>query len=192
MHSTIGAAAVLDIETTGFSAATEEILELAVVLFHYDRRSGRVLERVSGYCGRRQPTCRISRGAYQVHGITRRSVQGLRLDYRQIRAMLRQADFVVSHNADFDRGFVQRLMPSARTKIWLCSMRGIDWRAKGLTSRCLDDLARAHKIKNVRPHRADGDTDTLLALLSHRRRFCRTRLYELLRNARLTRGHRQF
>jgi DNA polymerase-3 subunit epsilon len=58
--------------------------------------------------------------------------------------MLYQADFVVAHYAAFDRGFVERLMPSFRGATWLCSRDGIDWWAKGFESRCLENLAGAH------------------------------------------------
>lgn len=179
----VGTAAVLDVETTGFSPDTAEIVELAMTLFRYDRVAGRVLEVVEEYSGLREPSCPIPRCASTVHGITHRLVRGLRLDYRCIRAMLRQADFVVAHCAAFDRGFVERLMPSARDATWLCSRDGIDWWAKGLQSRSLEDLASAHDIQNLRPHRASGDVATLLSLLSVRPPRRKTYLYELLRNA---------
>jgi DNA polymerase-3 subunit epsilon len=72
----VGSAAVLDVETTGLSSYREEILELAITLFRYDRVKGEVLEVVSEYPGLREPSCRISRDASEVHGITRRTVRG--------------------------------------------------------------------------------------------------------------------
>src|SRR5438445_12396901 len=148
----LGTAAVLDVETTGFSPCDDQIIELAMTLFRYDRVTGHLLETVAEYSGLREPSCPIHRSASQVHGITRGAVRGFRFDYRRIRAMLRQADFVVAHYAVFDRGFVQRLMPSFRSATWLCSRDDIDWWAKGFESRSLDDLAAAHEIENPRPH----------------------------------------
>jgi DNA polymerase-3 subunit epsilon len=182
--SKYGVAAVVDIETTGLCVGTDEVIELALVLFRYDRRNGRIEEKMDAYSGLREPNCPISHGAYEVHHISRAVVRGRRLNYSRICAMLRKAEFVVAHNAEFDHGFLERLMKSFRTKTWLCSMRGINWKAKGLASRSLQDLAAAHHIKNPLPHRAGGDADTLMALLSYRRRCCRTRLSELLRNGR--------
>jgi DNA polymerase III subunit epsilon len=178
-----GTAAVIDVETTGFSPVTDQLIELAITLFSYDRVSGRVLAVVGEYSGLREPSCPIPRCASAVHGITRRLVRGHRLDYRRIRVMLRQADFVVAHFAAFDRSFVERLMLSSRDMTWLCSRDDIDWWAKGFESRSLEDLAFGHDIENQEPHRAIGDVSTLLALLSYRPARRKTYLYELLNNA---------
>ena len=179
----VGTAAVLDIETTGLSLFHDEVIELAMTLFGYDRVTGHLLEIVKEYSSLREPSCPIPRSASQVHGITRRAVRGLQFDYRRIRAMLRQADFVVAHYAAFDRGFMERLMPSFRGATWLCSRDDIDWWAKGFESRSLEDLAAAHEIENRNSHRASGDATTLLALLAHKPRRKAPYLYELLRNA---------
>jgi DNA polymerase-3 subunit epsilon len=177
----VGVAAVLDVETTGFSPRRDEILEFGMTLFRYDRTNGRVLDSIITYSGLRQPSRPISRHASAVHGITWHTVKGRRLDYRRIRTILYQAEFVVAHYAAFDRGFVARLMPSFRRVTWLCSRDGIDWCAKGFESRSLGDLAVAHDIQNPSPHRADGDVTTLLTLLSCRGPGRRPYLYELLR-----------
>ena len=177
----VGIAAVLDVETTGFNPRSDEIIELGMTLFRYDRVTGWVLDSVSDYSGLRQPSCPIPHYASAVHGIAWHTVKGRRLDYRRIRKMLRQADFVVAHCAAFDRDFVARLMPSFRPATWLCSRDGIDWWAKGFESRSLEDLAAAHDIRNSRPHRAAGDARTLLTLLSCQGRGRNTYLYELLK-----------
>lgn len=97
--------------------------------------------------------------------------------------MAARADFVVAHNACFDREFVERLMPSFRSRAWLWSLYGIDWHAKGFTDRSLEELAKAHKIKMSHAHRALSDVETLLALLSSKSRGRRSRLFQLLRYA---------
>jgi len=92
----VGTAPVLDIETTGISHRNDEIIELAITLFRYDRVAGHILDIVGEYSGLREPSCPIPRCASTVHGITRPLVRGLRFDYRRIRRMLRRADFFVA------------------------------------------------------------------------------------------------
>ena len=128
--------------------STEEIVELAITVFRFDRVKGQFLEVASKYSGLREPSCRISRAVSEIHGIRRGTVRGLELDYRRVREMLREAEFVVAHSAAFDRSFVGRLIPSSRKKTWLCSRDGIDWTAKGFTVRSLEELAAAHDIEN--------------------------------------------
>lgn len=173
----------MDVETTGFSCEFDEIVEFAIRLFRYDRGTGRVLGDAAEYCGLREPDCAIRRRASAVHGLTRRDVRGCRLDCARIRALMRQADFVVAHNAEFDRRFLERALPFFRRATWLCSCREIDWRAKGFESRRLGDLAARHGIEQPNPHRAGSDAEVLLRLLGCRRGRGRTHLYELLRNA---------
>ena len=106
--------------------------------------------------------------------------------------MLREAEFIITHYAVFDRSFVEPLIPSSRKKTWLCSRDGINWLAKGFTARSLEELAAAHDIEDPGAHRAGGDVATLLALLSCRpSRRSRPYLYELLRNAGVLRAQRR-
>jgi DNA polymerase-3 subunit epsilon len=176
----VGTAAVLDVETTGLSHSLDQVIELAIALFRFDRTTGEVLEVISQYSGLREPSCPISSDAGAIHGITLSMVRGRDLDHGRIGTMLEQAEFIVAHNARFDRGFVEPLIPSARKALWRCSCWDIDWRAKGFSRRSLEALAGSHRIGNPQSHRAAGDIETLLALLSHRPSSSQSYLYELL------------
>jgi DNA polymerase-3 subunit epsilon len=78
-----GLAAAIDVDTTGLDPEREEIIELAISVFRFDRAKGHFLETISEYSGFREPSCRIPREVSQIHGITRRAVKGLDLDYRR-------------------------------------------------------------------------------------------------------------
>ncbi len=155
-----GIAGCIDVETTGLSSYSEEIIELALVLFSYDRQG--ITGIVDSYCGLREPNYRISRGAYGVHGLSMEDLIGRRLDTGRIKSMLEQADFLVAHNASFDRGFVTKVFPSARAKRWYCSMSGIRWGG----GRSLQELLARHNIAPDQSHRALADVEGLLSLLS--------------------------
>jgi len=156
---------VLDVETTGLSAAVNEVVELGMVIFDFDRRSGNILRVVEEYAEFRQPSHPIPREATMVHKITNAMVRGKVLDDQRVVAALTQAEFIVAHNAAFDYRFMVKLYPQAAAKTWLCSMRHIPWYTYGFPSRGLQNLLAAHRIPAQDAHRAKGDCLSTLALL---------------------------
>ena len=162
-----GLACFVDVETTGLSPRTEEIIELAICLFAYSKDTGEIGGVVDQYVGLREPGVPISSGAARVHGLRMKDLCGKQLDVARVEAMLHSAEFVVAHNAPFDRGFLARIFPVSSRKLWLCSMSGINWKGKGFPSRGLQNLLRAHGISAGRAHRAEDDVLATLELLAH-------------------------
>lgn len=175
-----GLACFLDVETTGLSAATEEIIELSACLFEFKWDSGEITGIRESYTGLREPGVPITPGAARVHGLRAADLQGRKLDHQRIEAILDAANFIVAHNAAFDRGFIIKLFPVCAQKIWLCSMSGIDWYGKGFASRGLQNLLRRHGIATGKAHRAKADVLGALALLSCRGQDGRRYFLELL------------
>lgn len=181
-NNPLGTAGFIDVETTGFGPKTNEIIELALILFTYNRATGQIVKIIDEYCGLREPSCPISRGAMMIHGITKKALRGMRLDHNRIVNMLEKAEFLIAHNAAFDRGFVERLFYISALKPWYCSMSDIDWKGKGFSSRSLQNLLTAHGIKTSRVHRAYEDAKASLKLLSCTNENGETYLMELLKS----------
>ena len=175
-----GKAAFIDVETTGLNPAHEEIIELAITLFAFSRESGKILGIIDEYIGLREPSCPISRGAFLVHHISNQAVKGQVLDKNKIEALISQADFLIAHNAGFDKGFVGKMFPIALSKPWYCSMNGIKWYQKGFSSKALQKLLTAHQIQVNQAHRADADVHACLMLLSLMNQNGTTYLQEML------------
>lgn len=175
---------VVDVETTGFNKTTDEIVEMALILFEFDQRGHIHSDSIEEYAGLREPACSISAGAASVHGLTVEELAGLRLDGARITSMVRRTEFHIAHNASFDQPFVERLYPIFRSKPWYCSMRGVDWARQGCRSRSLQSLACHYQIDPGREHRALADARTTLALLDRVAATGRSNLWELMERGR--------
>lgn len=167
-------------ETTGLSPYTNEIIELGLVLFAFNRQTGKIIEVLEEYTGLREPVCSISWGASRVHGLTKRQLKGKDLDREKIASLLRQAEFLVSHNARFDYAFVAPFFPEAVAKPWYCSMNGVSWRKEGFGSKGLQSLLVDHQIAVARSHRALDDARAVVALLGRHDRTGKPYLTALL------------
>lgn len=176
-----GRAVFVDAETTGLSYYDDEVIELAIILFAFDRGLNRIVGILDEYVGLREPTCELSEGAMDVNGITWEIVQGQCLDRSRVEVLFEQAEFLISHNASFDFTFVHHLFPSVQLKPWLCTMSGIDWYGKGFQSRGLQQLISRHGIRPGKAHRGLDDAQAALTLLSSEDPSGTTYFEELLR-----------
>lgn len=181
-------ASIVDVETTGLNPAADEVVELALVLFSFDPRTGTDIQVLDEYCGLRDPGRPIPAGATGAHGLTDADVRGQALDEERVRSILARSHCLIAHNVSFDRGFVERLFPEARRLPWLCSMDGIDWRGRGQASKGLQQLLAAHRIEPGSAHRALDDARATLRLLATVQPNGRTYLADLISRLPLKQG----
>lgn len=151
--------AVIDVETTGFSHATDRIVEAACVLVD----GGSIIRTWSSLVNPRRP---IPDYATRVHGITDMQVArapSFERVQRELRALCEGA-VVTAHNASFDLGFLPLLAPFPS----LCTLALARRRFpnapnhKNQTLRAylqIDDLLRplVRNVEALPPHRALAD-----------------------------------
>ncbi|MCM2277433.1 MAG: exonuclease domain-containing protein [Oligoflexia bacterium] len=180
-------AAILDFETTGMSADTDQVIEgaVALVALEGNRRFGETIETYSSF---NDPGVPIPELITRLTGITDAQVTGQKLDWERFNGLLSRAAVLISHNVQFDRDWVEK-HGGYRSPWWACSLRMIDWSAThAMPCRTLKHLAWEHDhFPNA--HRAIDDVDTLLFLLRQPTRSDPARTYgqELLDNAALKR-----
>lgn len=162
----MGVAGYIDVETTGLNPATDEIIELSIVLFEFDRETAQIHGVIEEYTGLREPSVPISAEASSVNGIRFKDVAGRSLDHQRVTELIDRAEFLVAHNANFDLMFVGKMFDIAWGKNWFCSMRGVNWKKKGFSSRKLQYLLDVHGIRDGVRHRADSDVRNAILLLS--------------------------
>ena len=160
---------VVDTETTGLAIGRDEVIQLALVPFSYDRNSGKVIsaDPDQAYVGLREPTVPVGEASQAIHGIDPDTLRGQAIDDARVRELAEAASLVVAHNADFDRPMVERHWPAFAGCNWACSARGVDWPAAGAHSSSLESLAARYGFF-FDPHDALEDARAVLALLTRR------------------------
>ena len=160
---------VLDVETTGLRPNSDEIIELALILFTYNSETGDILNFVAEDSFLREPLSSHARRnynqAYRVHGIPYGSVEGKTFHDEKIRSYIDRADSIFAHNASFDRSFLYQMYPEINEQEWFCTMRNVPWKQYGFVNSKLLTLLQAHNITNFQTHRAMDDISYLIQLL---------------------------
>jgi DNA polymerase-3 subunit epsilon len=155
---------VLDTETTGMNLDADQVIELGLLKFEYDRESGAVGRVLEVYDGLEDPGRPIPPESTAIHHITDDMVRGQRLDEAAIARLLEGVGVVIAHNAGFDRPFVERRLPAFAALPWACSLREVPWDALGLGGAKLEFLAYRYGFF-YEGHRAEIDCRALLEVL---------------------------
>lgn len=160
-------AVFLDVETTGLDQDVDEVIELAMVSFDYDKHTGEIVrvDEAVMLSSFRQPSLPIPEASRRVHGIKDADVAGAVIDGARIEAILGEAQLAIAHNASFDRPMVEKHWPAFAKMHWACSLEDIDWAGEGVASGKLDYiLFRQGWFHDG--HRAKDDALAALFLIS--------------------------
>ena len=156
----------VDCETTGADWARDVVIELALLPFTYtaDGRLAEVLHEET-QVHLRDPGRAPGPLASGRTGLHDADLRGRHIDVAAAGALMARADLVVAHNARFDRPFVERVVPAARAKPWVCSRLEVPWRASGAPSDALHCLLCHYGVFASRRHRALADCEAGVWLL---------------------------
>lgn len=159
-------AAIVDCETTGLSA-NDEVIELAILPFEYEKATGRVVKVLAnearvGLC---EPSIPIQPEATKIHGITDAMVSGKLITDEMIAPCLNGVQLIIAHHAGFDRPHVEAKWPIFESLPWACSIADMDWAAEGIGSAKLDYILWKQGWF-FEGHRAGDDAEATLFALS--------------------------
>jgi DNA polymerase-3 subunit epsilon len=135
-------AVLVDVETTGLNHESDEVIELALLPFDYDAKTGEVVRVLvaEAFSGLRQASIPIPAEGTRIHGLSDADVAGKSIAPSAVEAAIADAQLIIAHNAGFDRPMVEKHWPIFETKNWACSLNDIEWRDEGLGSGKLDYL----------------------------------------------------
>lgn len=155
---------LLDFETTGLDTTKDEVIELGMVKFSYSGR-GEVTAVVDTFSSFNQPSKSIPSEVTALTGITNEMVSGQRIDPDAVSSFVSNSDFVIAHNANFDRKFAERGWPIFTEKCWACSAQEVEWRNYGFDGSRLGYLLAGVGYFHE-AHRAVEDCQALLEILA--------------------------
>lgn len=157
----------VDCETTGLSFERDQVIEIAMLPFTYavDGRIADVLHHEARQ-DLQDPGRPLDAEITHLTGLTDDDLRGQHIDVEAANALIERADLIVAHNARFDRPFLERALPMARTRHWACSMREVPWTAHGMPSTALHCLACSYGAFARDRHRALADCEVGVWLLA--------------------------
>ena len=160
-------ATFLDLETTGLDVDKSKIIEVGILQFRFQPQEGVITEITKEYTSFQDPGYPIPPVITELTGIDDTMVVGQAMDRDEVESIIRESDLLISHNASFDRAFIDREFPISESKVWACSMTQVNWKALGFPCRALSHLAMEHGFF-YEPHRAMTDVKAAVYLLSFR------------------------
>jgi len=150
---------ILDTETTGLTPETGQCIEVAVVRYSLKHRA--VVESMS------QLFYADHNPLEHINHIPSEILLGAILDsdciWRQVEYCASECEAIIAHNAEFDQQWVPNELLAWP---WICTCHGVDWPLQTKPGSSLVDLALAHGLAVVDPHRALSDCLLLARLLN--------------------------
>lgn len=168
MTSDMGVCILLDIETTGLDIKKDEIIEIALRKWIYHKREHYLIRPLEEYSALNEPVNNeVSDVITELTGITKEDVLGKKIDWEIVSKMMNESDFIMAHNAGFDRPMLEtvpQVGELSASKIWTCSYKQVDWAKLGLLSSKQELISIFHGF-HYSGHRALTDIDALANIL---------------------------
>lgn len=135
-------ASVVDLETTGFSAEQDEIIEVGIIRFQFSPSAGRVTCVDSFINYLQEPSAPLKPIITEVTGLTDEILEGEYIPKDDVKRFVADASVLIAHNANFDAKFFVKAFGQPHGAVWACSSKGgdIDWKSFGMASSGLEYL----------------------------------------------------
>jgi DNA polymerase III subunit epsilon len=163
--SALSVAVVVDVETTGRDNQHDHIIQFSAVPFEYAPDSGRIYGVGEPLTYLEDPGVAVPDEITQLTGISSEAVRGQRIDEAEVSALVHPAELIIAHNAQFDRGFLERRLSVFRELPWACTLTEVPWPV-GTGSAKLEFLMYKQCGLFFGAHTAESDCRAVIHLLA--------------------------
>jgi DNA polymerase-3 subunit epsilon len=163
----VGCGMMVDTETTGPDVSVDEIIQLAVTPFLFDRQTGAILHVHAAVVMYEEPSRPITEAASAVHGISPDRLVGQRFHADLVAELWTMAEVICAHNAAFDRPMLDRRFGATLPeRAWGCTYVDVPWRRAKYPSASLGALLIEHTEHFFAGHDAADDCYAALHCLA--------------------------
>ena len=159
----------MDVETTGLNKDKNEIIQIALRPFFVSPKTGEISGVKKSVAYLQEPSYPLEDIIIDITGFKDEDLKGHAIPWDKVARLLSKCQFVVCHNAAFDRQWVEaalkkngEVVPS--DVVWCCSMTQVDWTTICRASKALEVLCAWHGFF-YDSHNAVADVDATLHLL---------------------------
>lgn len=164
----VGIGMIADVETNGTSHEQSKVIELGYLLFYYDKKTFKPLYPFKSFSGLEDPKEPLSEEISRITKIIDPMVKDKKINWDDVSNDVNRSDFVICHNAKFDRTFLEKKCEAFVKSKFLCSMNDIPWQSEfGFEKISMKDLCEDHGFYIYNAHRALNDVEALYHLLQH-------------------------
>ena len=162
-------AVILDVETTGLNVEKGEVIQIALRPFFVSPTTGEISGVKKNIAFLQEPTFPLDPVITEITGFTDDDLKGHEIPWDKISNILSKCQFVICHNASFDRQWVEAALRKGGQVvptdiIWCCSMSQVNWNTICRASKALEVLCAWHGFF-YDSHNATADVDATLHLL---------------------------
>ena len=157
---------LIDTETTGLDHEKHQIIEICAAVVLVDD-GGNIIAMPSLGTGLQDPGHPLTPEIAALTGLADADLSGKAIQKDNLAAVIESCSAVVAFNSQFDRPFVERLLPGMSPMSWGCAMRDVDWRDLGFEPGPQGYLSMQAGRFAQSAHRAADDVLVLAELLDH-------------------------
>lgn len=132
---------IMDIEPSHITPEKGSLIALSMLKAKYSPSAKRVVSIIDSFIAYDEPEEPFDECITEITGITESDLKNQHIDADIIKSWLSGSDFILCHNAEFDRAFFEKRFSNECHHHWVCTLRDLDWSGVPPRRRALTELA---------------------------------------------------